>query len=64
MKKTLSDLLENIAVMAPGQWDNEEGPKDWFAVGDDNGIIAYCGNETLALHLRLAIINSRLNSGI
>lgn len=41
--------VPEVFVMAPGQWDNELGPQDWYAVGTgDEGIIAYAWNEDLA----------------
>jgi hypothetical protein len=60
-KKTLEELLQDISVVAPGQWENKAGPKGWFAVTDDSGIIAYFGSEDAALFFRLALINARLN---
>ncbi len=61
MNKCLDDLLEEISVMPPGQWENESGPKDWFAVCNDNGIIAYFGKESDAFRFRLDTINLILN---
>lgn len=41
--------VPEVFVMAPGEWDNELGPQDWYAVGTgDEGIIAYAWNEELA----------------
>lgn len=54
-------LLEDISVFAPGMWENETGPKDWWAVCNEEGIIAYFGREVDAYFYRLALINARLN---
>ena len=38
-----------LSVMAPGAWENEGGPKDWFAVADENlSIVAYACTEGVA----------------
>lgn len=58
---SLDDALESVSVLDPGQWENETGPKDWYAVCDDHGIIAYFGSEINAFHFRLSLINSKLN---
>ena len=57
----LSDLLESWSVLPPGQWDNAEGPEGWFAVCNDNAVIAYFADETAAFRFRLAEINRALN---
>ena len=59
--RTLEDLLDVWAVHAPGMWDNETGPLDWFAVSNEGGIVAYFGKESDALRFRLAQINRELN---
>lgn len=59
--KNLDDLLDEWAVIAPGMWDNETGPKDWYAVACDKGIVAYFGEEAAACRFRLAEINRILN---
>lgn len=61
MFKDLFDWLEEVSVLSPGVWENNEGPKDWWAVANDDGIIAYFGNETDALRFRLDYINRQLN---
>lgn len=58
---TLEDLLETWSVLPPGQWENNAGPKEWFAVCNDQGIVAYFGNEQDALRFRLSEINRTLN---
>ncbi len=59
---TLDDALENWMVHAPGLWENDVGPKDWWAVSDENnGIVAYFGNEIDAFRHRLAMINRDMN---
>ncbi len=60
-KRTLDDALETWSVHAPGMWENEEGPKGWYAVSGNNGIVAYFGSERDALRYRLAEINRWLN---
>lgn len=61
--KSLEELLENWQVHAPGMWDNEHGPEDWFAVSDEGsgGITAYFQHEHEALRWRLDQINRALN---
>ncbi len=61
--KTLEDLLEEWAVMFPGMWENENSEKlgDWYAVSNNDGIIAYFGNESDAFRFRLSEINRILN---
>lgn len=58
---TLDDLLETWSVLAPGMWENNDGPKDWFTVCNDDGIAAYFANEADAFRFRLAEINRALN---
>jgi hypothetical protein len=54
----IDDLFEIIAVDAPGLWDNEHGPKGWWAVSHaDVGIVAYFMDETDAFRFRLDWIN-------
>lgn len=60
-KKTLDDLLEEWSVLPPGQWDNDHGPKDWFAVCNNEGIRAYFEDETDAFRWRISMINLALN---
>ena len=57
----LSELLETWSVLEPGQWENEEGPDGWYAVCNDDGIVAYFGVEEAAFRFRLAEINRELN---
>ncbi len=61
MKKTLEELLEDWSVMEPGLWENEAGPKDWFAVANTDGIVAYFRDEKDAFAYRLDKINQYLN---
>ena len=37
----IATLLEEWSVLAPGQWDNDVGAKDWYAVCNNGGIVAY-----------------------
>jgi len=59
----LFDLLDNVTVHAPGQWHNDIGPKDWYAVSSDEfgGIFAYFQHENDAFRFRLDYINRKLN---
>ena len=59
--KSLDELLDDISVLAPGCWENDIGPKNWWAVTNDDGIISYFGNENDALRFRLDYINRLLN---
>lgn len=59
--KDLNYYLDEISVLPPGMWDNDFGPKDWYAVCNEDGIIAYFGEETDALRFRLDYINRKLN---
>lgn len=59
--KSLDDMLEKWSVLPPGEWQNDIGPPDWFAVANDDGIVAYFGDESAALRFRLAEINRELN---
>lgn len=60
-RKSLDDLLAEWSVDAPGMWQNDDGPADWFAVSNDDGIVAYFGDESAAFRFRLAEINRALN---
>lgn len=59
----LDQLLTDISVHSPGQWENDQGPKDWWAISTEGagGIVAYCADEALAYYIRLALINAKLN---
>ena len=58
----LNDLLESVFVLDPGFWENDIGPKDWYAVcTDDDGIISYFMRESDAYRFRLDYINRQLN---
>lgn len=59
--KDLDYYLQEVTVMEPGLWENEDGPKDWYAVSNEEGIIAYFGKEVDALRFRLDYINRKLN---
>ena len=60
--KTLDDLLQVWTVDAPGMWENDSGPKEWYAVSnDDEGIVAYFEHEKDAFGFRLYKINQALN---
>ena len=59
----LDDLLDEISVMPPGHWENENTPLlgEWWAVTNHEGIIAYFGREVDAFRFRLSYINAILN---
>lgn len=59
--KFIDDLLESWSVIAPGMWENEFGPKDWWAVCNDDGILAYFRDAASARRWRLSEINRELN---
>jgi len=61
MKKTLEELLEEWSVLYPGMWENKSGPQDWYAVSNDDGIVAYFAKEGDAFMFRLDKINTELN---
>ena len=57
---TLDEALEIWQVHAPGTWANTEWPIDWWAVSNDDGIVAYFRDEADALRFRLAEVNRSL----
>jgi hypothetical protein len=61
LKRSLDQELENWTVHLPGMWENKSGPKDWCAVSNTDGIVAYFANEIDALRWRLDMINRELN---
>jgi hypothetical protein len=59
---TLDEALECWEVHEPGMWENDAGPKGWYAVShEDRGIVAYFADESDAFRFRLAEINRQLN---
>ncbi len=70
--KSLDELLNKYLVTDTANWGytntfmkNErrfEAPVEWYAVLDDDGIIAYFANEKDANAFRLMKINMELNS--
>lgn len=61
MEKSLEEWLEAVDVLDPGMWENDTGPENWYAVANDDGIIAYFGEERDAYRFRLDYINRQLN---
>ena len=57
----LDEALERWSVLPPGMWGNEDGPKGWYAVANDDGIVAYFHDEVDAYRWRLSMINRDLN---
>lgn len=52
---TVTDEYEphgEIDLMYPGEWSNDDGPANWFAIADDGGIFAYAGNFATAVVIR------------
>lgn len=58
---TLDEALDRWSVLGPGCWENDTGPVGWWAVCNDDGIVAYFADETMACRFRLAEINRELN---
>ena len=58
---TLNDALDIWQVHYPGMWENETGPEDWFAVSNDEGIVAYLTTEADAFRYRMWEVNRTLN---
>lgn len=57
----IDDLLQSWSVLDPAMWENDEGPKGWWAVCNDDGIVAYFATEADAYRWRLDMINRELN---
>ena len=58
--KPLDAALEEFVVHE--EWENDvRGLENWWAVSNENGIIAYFGKEEDAFRFRLAEINRALN---
>lgn len=57
----LEAALDRWSVMAPGMWENDQGPRGWYAVCNDDGIVAYFATEKDAFRYRLWMINRDLN---
>lgn len=56
--RSLDELLEVYSVRHPRE---HVGPAGWWAVSDDEGIIAYFAEEAAAYRFRLSEINRELN---
>ena len=62
VNRTLDAALERWQVHDPETlWENGHGPFGWYAVSNDDGIIAYFGREEDAYRFRLAEVNRQLN---
>lgn len=63
--KDIDELLEEWAVHYPGMWENEllDSPllREWYAVSNNDGIVAYFMDEKDAFRFRLDQINRALN---
>lgn len=42
---TLERAFEIWYIHEPGDWENDDGPKEWWAVSNEEGIKAYFGDE-------------------
>jgi hypothetical protein len=61
-QETLDELLETWNVDPPGLLeDRGEDVSEWYAVSNQDGIIAYFAHEEDAFRFRLAEINRQLN---
>lgn len=58
---SLDDLLKVWCVHPPGMWENDTGPSNWYAVSNEDGIVAYFRDEVDAYRFRLDMINRTLN---
>lgn len=58
---TLDDVLGIWGVLSPDMWINDFGPLGWWAVVDEENIVAYFENEITAYRFRLSEINRMLN---
>ncbi|KKN98543.1 hypothetical protein LCGC14_0146540 [marine sediment metagenome] len=47
--------VSDIDVIPPGEWENDIGPKSWWAISNSKGIIAYAGTEYDACELKAAL---------
>lgn len=63
-----NEMAELVTVLRPESWSNKFGPKDWWAVCDEEttweghgGIIAYFFNEEDAILFRHNYINAKIN---
>ena len=58
------DYDEYWFVLEPGQWENDDGPAGWYAVGnDDDSIIAYFATGGEAELYRLLRVNRSEQAG-
>lgn len=61
-RMSLDEALDFWHVHEPDMWENDLGPKGWWAVScADDGIVAYFSTERAAFWYRLAVINNKLN---
>ena len=49
---SFNEILDTWQVHEPGDWQNDTGPEGWYAVSNDNGIVAYFGRESDAYRFR------------
>lgn len=47
------DEEEQILVHEPGEWNNEDGPKGWYAISNEDGIFAYASTLEMATAIKL-----------
>lgn len=58
---TLDEALDKWQVAEPGMWENDKGPVGWYAVMDDDGIVAYFANGADAYRWRMSMVNRDIN---
>lgn len=57
-------MIEELDIICPGMWENDLSEsiiKDWWAVCNSEGIIAYFGNEEDACNFKEFKIQQQIN---
>ncbi len=44
--------MNDILVHDPGTWENKDGPLDWYAISNEDGIFAYANTEQNTYDIR------------
>jgi len=52
----------DVEVFPPGAWENDDGPEDWYAVADEEGIVAYANTDELACAIQRYIRRQPLDT--
>lgn len=58
---SLDDALECFVVVPPNEHSKGASVNHWWAIGDDEGIIAYFATEVDACRYRLVLVNMACN---